>query len=169
MAKDSRVMSEKCRTFMQHVASGGNHVPAIDVIHRWVHKKWSCGRWISRRSIVDNCSCHDCSTAVAIPGQLQLPCLDRCSCHAWTTAVSMPGQTAVAMYNQMWLQCLNNRGWQVWTNLCGMVGPLHVPCWTNYSCHAMTNCYHDRRLLRWNHIGKHLMASFTVAGKRYCR
>ena len=34
MAKDSRVISEKCRTFMQHVASGGNHVPAINVVHR---------------------------------------------------------------------------------------------------------------------------------------
>ena len=34
MAKDSRVIWEKCRTFMKHVASGGNHVPAINVVHR---------------------------------------------------------------------------------------------------------------------------------------
>ena len=32
--KDSRVITgEKCRAFMQHVASGITYVPAIDVIH----------------------------------------------------------------------------------------------------------------------------------------
>ena len=77
MAKDSRVTSEKCRTFMQHVASGGNHVPAIDVIHTWAHEKWSCGRWISRKNIADNCSCHPWTTIVAVAGQLQLPSLDK--------------------------------------------------------------------------------------------
>ena len=29
----------KCRAFIQRVASGSTNVPAIDVIHRWVHKK----------------------------------------------------------------------------------------------------------------------------------
>jgi len=38
--EDSRVITgEKCRAFVQHVASGSTHVPAIDVIHRSVHKK----------------------------------------------------------------------------------------------------------------------------------
>ena len=126
------------------------------------YMKWSCGQWIRRKE-------HSGQLRLPWLDKLQLPCLDSFGCHGWTNCSCHAWTTAVAMYNQMWLQCLNNRGWQVWTNLCGMVGPLHVPCWTNYSCHAMTNCYHDRRLLRWNHIGKHLMASFTVAGKRYCR
>ena len=43
LAKDGKRLTsyvgKKCRTFMQHVASGGTHVPAIDVIHRSVHKK----------------------------------------------------------------------------------------------------------------------------------
>jgi len=55
-------------------------------------KKWSCRRWISRRSIVDNCSCHDWTTAVAIPGQLRLPSVENCGCHPWTTAVAIHGQ-----------------------------------------------------------------------------
>ena len=32
-------VGKKCRAFVQHVAADGTHVPAIDVIHRSVHKK----------------------------------------------------------------------------------------------------------------------------------
>ena len=38
LAKDGKRLTsyvgKKCRAFVQHVASGGTHVPAIDVIHR---------------------------------------------------------------------------------------------------------------------------------------
>ena len=89
MAKDSRVMSEKCRTFMQHVASGGNHVPAINVVHRWVHESEVVDSELGERNIYDSCSCHAWTasvamagqTAVAMPGQLQLPCIIKCDCN----------------------------------------------------------------------------------------
>ena len=43
LAKDGKRLTsyvgKKCRAFVQHVAAVGTHVPAIDVVHRLVHKK----------------------------------------------------------------------------------------------------------------------------------
>ena len=108
-------------------------------------KRWSCGRWISRRSIVDNCSCHDWTTAISMTKQLQLPSLDNCSYHDWTTVVAMPGQLQLPFPGQLEFPCLDN---------------CSCHAWTDYSCHALTNYYHDFRLLRWRYPSKRLMASF---------